>query len=118
MALITVLMIAGGSGVGSLTQPWVQPDPAMWGLLAIASGFVIGGYIFSISAMRVGEIAAITPFRYTSLLAALILGLVIFGEWPDGLTLIGAAIVTATGLFTLWRETRIGREAHAGLRAR
>jgi len=37
----------------------------------------------------------------------LILGLLVFGEWPDGLTLIGAGIVVATGLFTIWREQRV-----------
>lgn len=107
VALVTVVMIGVFSGLGSVTEPWVSPDVSMYGLVVLASGFVIGGYILSISAMRVGDIAAITPFRYTSLLAALVLGLVFFGEWPDALTLVGAAIVVGTGTFTLLRERRL-----------
>ncbi len=111
VALITVLMIGAASGVGSLTQDWVVLDISMIGLLAVASSFVIGGYIFSVSAMRTGDIAAITPFRYTALLTALIIGLLVFGEWPDGLTLLGSAIVAGTGLYTLLREHRLASKA-------
>ena len=56
--------------------------------------------------MRTGEIGFVAPFRYTSLLVALITGFFVFGEWPDALTSLGAAIVVATGLYTLWRERR------------
>ena len=59
--------------------------------------------------MRVGEVSFVAPFRYTSLLVALILGVLVFGELPGALTLTGAAIVVATGLFTLYRERRSGR---------
>ena len=59
--------------------------------------------------MRVGEIGFVAPFRYTGLVWALILGLVVFGDWPDALTLAGAAIVVATGLFTLYRERKLAR---------
>ena len=61
--------------------------------------------------MRVGEITFIAPFRYSGLIAALIIGLIVFGEWPDALTLLGAGIVVATGLFTLYRESLARRRA-------
>ena len=61
--------------------------------------------------MRVGEIGFVTPFRYTSLLWALVLGLVFFGEWPQPLTLLGAGIVVATGIFTLAREQALRRRS-------
>jgi len=54
--------------------------------------------------MRVGEVSFTAPFRYSGLVVALILGLVMFGDWPDPLTLLGAAIVVGSGLFTMWRE--------------
>ena len=60
--------------------------------------------------MRAGEIGFVAPFRYTSLVVALILGVVIFDEWPNTLTMIGAAVVVATGLFTLYRETKLRRQ--------
>lgn len=98
-AMVTVFM-----GAGSTTEVWVMPTARGGLLLAGASVFIIGGYVFSIMTMRVGEIGAVTPFRYTSLVWALILGLIVFGDWPDGLTLIGAGIVVATGIYTLYRE--------------
>ncbi|WP_299150058.1 DMT family transporter [uncultured Tateyamaria sp.] len=55
-------------------------------------------------AMRVGEISFVTPFRYARMIFALLIGMALFGEAPDRLTLIGAAIIIASGLYTLWRE--------------
>lgn len=66
--------------------------------------------IFSITAaMRVGEIAVVTPFRYTRLVFALVIAILVFGERPDAWTLIGAAIVVASGLYTFWREAQMRR---------
>ncbi|WP_330449919.1 EamA family transporter [Paracoccus marcusii] len=62
-------------------------------LLALGSAFLTVGYLCAVAAMRVGEIAAVSPFRYTSLLMAIFLGLVIFGDWPDLWTWVGSALV-------------------------
>jgi drug/metabolite transporter (DMT)-like permease len=59
--------------------------------------------------MRSGEMAVIAPFRYSGLVVAIILGWACFGEFPDGLTLIGSGIVVATGIYTFHRE-RIARK--------
>lgn len=61
-------------------------------------------YYFIVAAMRIGEIAIVAPFRYTNLLWAIALGIVIFGDKLDWMTLLGSAIVTATGIYTLYRE--------------
>lgn len=77
-----------------------------------AAAFLIVGYLFSVMVMRVGDIGLIAPFRYTALLWAIMLGWFAFGTLPDNLTLIGAGIVVASGLFTLWRERALrGRAA-------
>ena len=62
------------------------------------------GYFGVTAAMRVGDVAVVTPFRYTRILFALILAALIFGERPNALTLIGAAIIVSSGLYTIWRE--------------
>ena len=67
----------------------------------------IVGYLVSVLAMRHGEIGVVTQFRYSSLLVALALGYLVFGDWPDRVTFIGAGLVVATGLFTLWRERKM-----------
>jgi S-adenosylmethionine uptake transporter len=58
---------------------------------------------------RTGDIGLVAPFRYTSLLWAIVLGLLVFGELPDVWTLLGASIVIAAGLFTLWRDRALRR---------
>ena len=107
---VAILTAAGVALLGlalSLRAPWAPVAPAQGAVVALAAVFVLGGYLFSILAMRVGEVAVVTPFRYTAMVWGLILGAVVFGERPSPLTLAGAALVTGTGLFTLWRETRM-----------
>ena len=111
VALMNAISVMIAFGVASIWSDW-QPLSVKAGLqLGAASIFIIGGYIFSVAAMRVGEIAVVAPFRYTSLLAALVLGLFVFGEFPDILTLIGAGIVVATGVYTFNRERRLAADA-------
>lgn len=102
-----VLLIA--SGAMSLFTPWAAVGSGTAGLIGLAGTFLVVGYLASVSTMRVGEIGFVAPFRYTGLVWALILGLVVFGDWPDYLTLTGAGIVVATGLFTLYRERELAR---------
>ena len=112
--LAAVIAAAGVTLMAMLGLPfetWVTVDAPQLGLLAGAAVFIIGGYVFSVAAMRVGEIGFVAPFRYTSLVVALLLGFAVFGEMPKALTLIGAGIVVAMGLFTLYREQRLRRLA-------
>ncbi len=99
------------AGVGLTTEEWQPVSLGSAIALAGASITIVGAYLFSILTMRIGEIAFIAPFRYTSLLWALLLGLVVFGDWPDSLTLLGAAIVVATGIFSFRREQKLAAEA-------
>ncbi len=107
-ASVGVLVFAGFATLG---ETWVAVSPREITLIGGASLFVTGGYFFSVAVMRVGDTGFVAPFRYTGLLWALLLGLVIFGDWPDPLTLLGAAIVVCTGIFTLVRERRQRRRA-------
>lgn len=109
---LTVAVITAGSicvfgGVMSLTEDWATPSIANLLLLAVASVCIIGGYVFSILVMRVGEVAVTAPFRYTSLVFALVMGWLVFAELPNTLALAGAGIVVATGVFTLIRERQV-----------
>jgi S-adenosylmethionine uptake transporter len=110
-SLMVSLVAAAGvtvfAGVVSLWDDWQPLNTHEAFSLAGATVFLIFGYIFSVAAMRVGEIGFVAPFRYASLLTAIILGALIFGEFPSGLTLVGAGIVVATGIFTLVREQRL-----------
>lgn len=79
---------------------------------AMVLGAVIFGaasYYGIVQAMRIADAAVVTPFRYTRLLFSLVVGVVIFGERPDMLTLLGAGLVIGTGLYTFLREQRLAR---------
>ena len=106
---MTVTFVAAASvtvfsGIASVPQGWAEVTPDLWAMIVGSSVFILGGYFFSVQVMRQGDIAFIAPFRYTSLIFALVLGWLVFGDWPDGLTMTGAGIIVTTGLFTLYRE--------------
>ncbi len=104
VTLVTSIAVLVFAGAASSTVDWVPLDARLAALILGASVFVIAAYLFSVMVMRVGEVSFVAPFRYTGLVWALLLGWLMFGDWPDSLTLLGAAIVVASGLFTLYRE--------------
>jgi len=102
----------------SLGQTWEPITPRLGALLAGTTLFIVAGYSLSVIVMRVGEMSFVAPFRYTGLLIALTVGFLVFGDWPVPLTLIGAAIIVATGSFNLWREGQLRRRAMAQAKIR
>ncbi len=93
-------------GLLSLPFGWVIPDLATLGLLVL--GGLIGGVgqLLLTEALRRAPVAVIAPFDYTQLVWASILGFAVWGETPQVLTVIGAVVVAASGVYILWRETR------------
>ncbi len=74
---------------------------------------IVGAIVFGVMAynaltiaMRAGDVSVISPFRYTRLLFALILGIFVFGESPDLLTLLGSLLIVASGAYTLIQTRR------------
>jgi len=107
VGLMAAISVTLSGAFVTATQSWVPVDGTTTLQLAGAMAFIVVGYIFSVAAMRIGEIGFVAPFRYSGLLAALIIGWAVFGDWPVPLTLIGAGIVVTTGLFTLYRERQL-----------
>lgn len=108
--LVTFCTAAGitlGCGLLSVTEEWAALTPRLWGLLALSAVFILGGYLFSILTIRVGDISFTALFRYTGILWALVMGWAVFAEWPDAVTLLGVLLVVGAGAFTLWREARL-----------
>jgi drug/metabolite transporter (DMT)-like permease len=120
VALSAAFGVTVMAGIGSLVmrEQWVALAIREWILIGGASVCLMAGYISAVGAMRLGEIGFVAPFRYTSLLVALVLGYVLLDEWPDGWTLFGAGIVVVTGLFTLYRERKNALKTPTGLRIR
>lgn len=85
---------------------WQPLSAGTFTSLLIASVAVFVGYQSVIMSMRGGEISFVAPFRYTSLVWALIIGILFFGEAPDLFMLLGAATVIGSGLYTFYREAK------------
>jgi S-adenosylmethionine uptake transporter len=104
VAAVTATGVAAFGGLGSLFVDWAPVGGVQALQLAGAMAFVMLAYVASVSSMRVGALSFVAPFRYTSLLVSIVLGAVAFGTFPEPLTLAGAGVVVATGLFTLLHE--------------
>lgn len=95
----------------AITGGAVWPDTTGWLLLLGAIAVGTAGYYSITAASRTGEVAVVTPFRYTRLPFALAVGWVFFAEVPDALTYVGAALIIASGIYTFLRERRLARQA-------
>ena len=107
VTLGTTVAVMIAAGLASMTQDWVPITAPAASYIVGSAMFVITGYFFSIQVMRSGDVSFIAPFRYTGLIGAMIIGFLVFGEVPTALTLIGAAIVIGTGMFTFYRERKL-----------
>lgn len=97
-----VIMVTGF--LGSFITGWVPISWENLAILIVAACFIVVGYICAVMAMRVGDIAFISPFRYSILIWAIVLGYLVFDEAPDRLTLVGTLIIASMGVFTFYRE--------------
>jgi drug/metabolite transporter (DMT)-like permease len=101
----------GGAVLGLVCLPfvWVTPDPTTLGLLVVM-GLIGGvGQMLLTEALRVAPVGVVAPFDYTQLIWASVIGYFVWGETPGVPTLVGAAIVAASGIYILYRELRILR---------
>jgi drug/metabolite transporter (DMT)-like permease len=95
-----------------LFLPWFgrSHDGWTWTILA-ATGFFGGlGQLFMTSALRFAPVSAVVPFDYTQLLWAVLLGWLLWDTHPQATTWAGAAVIIASGLYTVYRERKLGRE--------
>ena len=98
-------------GLAGSAFHWVTPDPLTLAMLILA-GLIGGvGQLLLTEALRNAPIGVVAPFDYTQLVWAALLGLVIWGELPHPLTLVGAVIVAGSGVYILHRELRRFRAA-------
>jgi drug/metabolite transporter (DMT)-like permease len=96
---------------GALTAPFgwqpVTATAAAW--FVLAGVFNAGAHFLLIEALRLGEAAAITPVRYTSLIWATLIGYVVWRELPDAWVFAGSAVIIASGIFMVRAEARKSR---------
>ena len=103
-------------GVPAIPVTWITP--VGWDLLLMATIAVIGGLaqLGIILGFRAAPAVILAPLEYTCLIWALIYGWAIWGDWPNGLAMLGALVIVASGLFIVYREARVSRRQPRPLR--
>jgi drug/metabolite transporter (DMT)-like permease len=105
-------LIAAGFVIGIVqSTPPIRPEGAAWLYLFGAAALFMPAIYSMVASMCVGEVGFVAPFRYSRILFGLALGVFVFGETLDSYTLLGAALIVGTGLYSFWRETRLGAAA-------
>jgi drug/metabolite transporter (DMT)-like permease len=84
---------------------WVTPDhPGHWALLGVIGLLASVGHYLLIKAYDYANATLLAPYVYTGLVWAMLLGLAVFGDLPDGWSLAGMAVIAASGLFLAGRQ--------------
>jgi drug/metabolite transporter (DMT)-like permease len=90
--------------MGAAVQPWEMPDLLSLAAILIAAVFLFVAFILTVLAFRGTDVSAVSPFRYSIIVFAFVFGVVVFGEIPDFVSLIGIGTIVAAGLYMLHRE--------------
>jgi drug/metabolite transporter (DMT)-like permease len=95
-----------GTAVVSVLAPfaWTPVATLDWLWLVVMGGLGAAGHLLLIRALTVAPVSVLSPFIYTQLVWAIVLGFLVFGDLPDRWTLIGGAVIIASGLYTFYRE--------------
>lgn len=110
MATMGFVAVIPAGGILLVFDPrWASMDVAMMGGMVGVTAVGMIAYVCIILATRIGEISAIMPFRYSRLIFGALIGVFVFAETIDLWTAVGALLIVITGLYTFWREMKVGR---------
>lgn len=102
-----------GTAVSALTLPFVWTPVAasdLW-LFALVGVLGTGAQLCIIRSFSTTEASVVAPFAYLGIVFAAGWGIVLYDQWPDIWTVIGALVIVAAGLYVWHRETRTARKA-------
>lgn len=106
VALGNAAFVTMGGFALSTVQGMVKPELWQIGLLALAAICLSSGYLFMVATLRLGELSGTAPFRYSVMVFAIISGVVVFGQFPDEIAILGMVLVVAAGLYAARREAK------------
>lgn len=98
-----------------IVEDWRPVRAPELSVLAAAALLVTAGNFAVITAFRDTEVSVVSPFRYSNVPLAIMLGFVVFGDLPDRLAFAGIALIVGSGLYTIHRERVRRRRGTSGL---
>lgn len=116
IALANAVFVTFGGIALSLHQGFAVPEFWQVATLAGAAVFLATGYMFMVATLRTGDLSGTAPFRYSIMLFAIVIGVTVFGEYPDRIAIIGMILIVATGLIAASRESRLKSSARTPAR--
>lgn len=101
-----VLLLAGLAALILGYAPTPMADVHGWARLAVLIAGILSGATFLLVtfAFSTAEASLLAPFQYLEIVGATLVGLLVFGDFPDALTWLGTAIILASGVYVFHRE--------------
>lgn len=106
-AVLAIAIVIGSvAGWGDMKASLTAPAFFWW--LALAMGMVgMIGHLLIVQAFQRVSASILAPFQYVEIIAAALLGWIVFNEFPTATKWFGIAIIVASGLYVFWREQAI-----------
>jgi drug/metabolite transporter (DMT)-like permease len=105
---LPVMFWTDGTGIASLDPVW--PDGLNWLWLFGVGFWAAVSHMAMTYALKYAPSATLAPLHYSEIVVAVILGYLIFGDFPNLLTWAGIAIIVASGLYIIYRERTVARQ--------
>ena len=107
LPMLLPLLLAGPRlGLPELAPVW--PDTAGWVLIWAIAGLGTLAHLLMTIALRLAPASTLAPIQYLELPVTVVVGLWLFGDFPDGMALTGIVVIGAAGLYMVHRERRAG----------
>ena len=112
IALANACFVALGGIVFGFYQGFQNVELWQFGLLCAAAILLASGYMFMVATLRLGDLSVTAPFRYSNVLFAIILGMIVFREYPDAVSYVGMGLVIGAGVYAAHREAILSRKVN------
>lgn len=112
---VPVLWLLNGSGLAEFDSVW--PDGLHWLWLFGVGFWAALSHICMTYALKFAPTSTLAPLHYLEIVAAVALGYLVFGDFPNALTWAGITVIVASGLYIIHRERQVARVAGAAISA-
>ena len=107
VAFATIITVMATAGIATISfETWVPPSTTNMLMMLAAGRFLVGGHTFVFLAFRFATAAAVAPFYYTFTLWAMLSGLIVFGDIPNWLSILGIVLILTSGLASIALDQR------------